>query len=98
MAHEIAKLMLEHAGTFLERSEAVKTALFLGMPLGEIEEYLDWLDAAGKTVDDAAVDSGTAGNTSGEEDRHETIRPPGQYGNPPGPFGYSHPTQGPAGS
>jgi hypothetical protein len=45
MAHEIAKLMLEHAGTFLERAEAVKTALSLGMPLREIEEYLDWLDA-----------------------------------------------------
>ena len=45
MAHEIAKLMLEHAGTFLERAEAIQTALSLGMPLHEIEEYLDWLDA-----------------------------------------------------
>ncbi len=45
MAHEIAKLMLEHAGTFLERTEAIRTALSLGMPLREIEEYLDWLDA-----------------------------------------------------
>lgn len=45
MAHAIAKLMLEHAETFLERSEAVKTALYLGMPFQEIEEYLDWLDA-----------------------------------------------------
>lgn len=44
MAHEIAKLLLEHAGTFLERSEAVRTALSLGMPLGEIEAYLDWLE------------------------------------------------------
>ena len=43
MAHEIAKLLLEHAGTFLERSEAIRTALHLGMPLNEIEEYLDWL-------------------------------------------------------
>ncbi len=46
MAHEIAKLMLEHAGTFLERAEAIRTALSLGMPLQEIEDYLDWLDAA----------------------------------------------------
>ena len=46
MAHEIAKLMLEHADTFLDRAEAVKTAVSLGMPLGEIEEYLDWLDMA----------------------------------------------------
>ena len=46
MAHEIAKLMLEHADTFLKRSEAVRAAISLGMPLNEIEAYLDWLDAA----------------------------------------------------
>lgn len=45
MAHEIAKLLLEHAGTFLERSEAIKTAMQMGMPLDEIEQFLDWLDA-----------------------------------------------------
>ncbi|HZN34042.1 MAG TPA: hypothetical protein VFB80_09495 [Pirellulaceae bacterium] len=45
MAHEIAKLLLEHAETFLERTEAVKSALSLGMPLNEIQDYLDWLDA-----------------------------------------------------
>lgn len=45
MSHEIAKLLLEHAETFLERTEAIKSALSLGMPLAEIEEYLDWLDA-----------------------------------------------------
>ncbi len=44
MAYEIAKLLLEKAGTFLERTEAVRTALGLGMPLDEIESYLDWLD------------------------------------------------------
>lgn len=44
MAYEIAKLMLEHAGTFLERTEAVEMAISLGMPLREIEEYLDWLE------------------------------------------------------
>ena len=44
MAHEIAKLILEHAGTFLEREEAIRTALSLGMPLQKIEEYLDWID------------------------------------------------------
>jgi hypothetical protein len=44
MAHEIAKLLLEHAGTFLERTEAVKSAMALGMPLNEIEEYLEWVD------------------------------------------------------
>ena len=45
MSHEIAKLLLEHAETFLERTEAVKAALSLGMPLHEIQDYLDWLDA-----------------------------------------------------
>jgi DNA-binding transcriptional MerR regulator len=45
MPHKIAKLLLEHADTFLDRTEAVKTALRLGMPLDEIQEYLDWLDA-----------------------------------------------------
>jgi len=44
VAHEVAKLILEHAGTFVERTEAIKVALNLGMPLDEIEEYLDWLD------------------------------------------------------
>ena len=42
MAHQIAKLLLEHADTFLKRTEAVETALQMGMPLHEIEEYLDW--------------------------------------------------------
>jgi len=44
MAHEIAKLMLEQAETFLDRTKAIETAMSLGMPLNEIEEYLDWLD------------------------------------------------------
>ncbi len=57
MAHEIAKLMLEHAGTFLERAEAVRTALSLGMPLGEIEEYLDWLDAVRGPLRDPGDDA-----------------------------------------
>jgi DNA-binding transcriptional MerR regulator len=45
MAHEVAKLLLEHAETFLERTEAIKAASSLGMPLAEIEAYLDWLDS-----------------------------------------------------
>jgi len=44
MAHEIAKLLLEHAGTFVERTEAVEVAMRLGMTLDQIEEYLDWID------------------------------------------------------
>jgi DNA-binding transcriptional MerR regulator len=46
MAHEIAKLVLENAGTFLKRTEAVRTALSLGMTIEEIESYLDWFDNA----------------------------------------------------
>ena len=45
MSHEIAKLLLEHTSTFLNRTEAIKQALGLGMPLNEIEAYLDWLDS-----------------------------------------------------
>jgi hypothetical protein len=45
MAHEIAKLLLEYAGSFAERTEAIKVAQGLGMPLHEIQDYLDWLDA-----------------------------------------------------
>ncbi len=41
--HELAKLILEHAETLWERKQAIEKALFLGMPLHEIEEYLDWL-------------------------------------------------------
>ena len=48
MAHEIAKLLLEQAGSFLERKQAVEAALKLGMPLNEIEAYLDWLDLIGR--------------------------------------------------
>ena len=47
-SHQVAKLILEQAGTFLERTEAVRSALQLGMPLNEIEEYLDWLDLVGR--------------------------------------------------
>jgi DNA-binding transcriptional MerR regulator len=44
MAHEFSKLLLERARTFQERQKAVRVAVRLGMPLHEIEEYLDWLD------------------------------------------------------
>lgn len=44
MSYEIARLILEQASTFLEREEAIRTAMRLGMPLDEIESYLDWID------------------------------------------------------
>ncbi len=62
MSHQIAKLMLEKADTFLARTEAVAAAMQMGMPLHEIEEYLDWLDmmrsrcGKAKNDDDSATD------------------------------------------
>ncbi|MBI2827572.1 MAG: hypothetical protein HYX69_23095 [Planctomycetia bacterium] len=47
--HEIAKLILEHADTLFERDEAIRKALYLGMPLNEIESYLDWLETVQKS-------------------------------------------------
>ncbi|MGO9108886.1 MAG: hypothetical protein ACLP9L_06600 [Thermoguttaceae bacterium] len=62
MGHEIAKLLLEHAGTFLERDEAIRVAMSLGMPLREIEEYLDWLDATRGPLPAGSEDEEPAGN------------------------------------
>jgi DNA-binding transcriptional MerR regulator len=44
MAYEKAKLLLEQAKGFSQRTEAIRQAIALGMPLSEIEQYLDWLD------------------------------------------------------
>jgi DNA-binding transcriptional MerR regulator len=45
MAHEIAKLILEHAESIADRKTAIQKAMEIGMPFSEIEEYLDWIDA-----------------------------------------------------
>jgi len=66
MAHEIAKLLLEKAGTFLERAEAVKSALTLGMPLNEIEEYLDWV-----ALIHAKTDPPPAGGSHGSDNQSD---------------------------
>ena len=47
MNYHVAKLLLEKADTFLSRVEAIRQATKLGMPLQEIEDYLDWLDLMG---------------------------------------------------
>ena len=67
MAHEIAKRTLASAGTLAERAEAVRTAVLSGMPLNEIEAYLDWLDAQpGRPAADADdEDSGNARTVGG---------------------------------
>lgn len=56
MAYKIAKLLLEHAETFLDRKEAIRSAMGLGMPLNEIESYLDWLDMVHGDPSDEAAD------------------------------------------
>jgi hypothetical protein len=65
MSYEIAKLLLEHADTFLQRADAVKSAMALGMPIHEIGEYLDWLDETrqqrAQVLDDPGVSPGTPG-------------------------------------
>jgi len=43
MANEKAKLLLENSSDYFERISAVQSALQLGMPMEEIEDYLDWL-------------------------------------------------------
>jgi DNA-binding transcriptional MerR regulator len=69
MSHEIAKLLLEHAETFLERTEAIKAASSLGMPLNEIQDYLDWLDSLRTPAPGAAPAKRRTRNET------ETIRP-----------------------
>jgi hypothetical protein len=45
MADDVAKRLLRVARTEKERTESVKKAISLGMPLHEIEDLLDYLDA-----------------------------------------------------
>jgi hypothetical protein len=45
MSHQKSKQLLDSARTLIERENAIQTAMNLGMPLHEIQEYLDWLDA-----------------------------------------------------
>jgi DNA-binding transcriptional MerR regulator len=44
MAHETAKALLRQADGLSQRMDAIRAALAMGMPLTEIEAYLDWLD------------------------------------------------------
>lgn len=102
MAHEIAKLLLEHAETFLERTEAIRAALSLGMPLEEIEEYLDWLDAMrGQPRDDASDGRSQTPRTAdasqpADQVSLEAAKPPSSEEQPPSPADMSPPAQDPA--
>ena len=62
MAHQIAKLLLEKADTFLSRQEAILSAMEMGMPLNEIQEYLDWLDMLRSGVGRASSHAETCGD------------------------------------
>jgi hypothetical protein len=68
MAHEIAKLLLEKADTFIARAEAIKAAMDLKMPLHAIEEYLDWLDRVRGMI----PSNGHAGDADSNENRSLT--------------------------
>ncbi len=52
MVYEGAKHRLRHALTDDQRREAIQSALGLGMPLCELELYLDWLDANQRALDE----------------------------------------------
>jgi hypothetical protein len=64
MAHEIAKLMLEHADTFLKRTEAIRVAMTMGMPLSDIEAYLDWMDSTRGPLPPAPEEEQRTGESS----------------------------------
>ena len=49
MTHDEAKRFLREAKTPAARLEAIRAAIKLGMPLFEIESYLDWLDQRRRT-------------------------------------------------
>lgn len=45
LTHETAKTVLANAKDAVERADAIESAMQMGMPLSEIEDYLDWLDS-----------------------------------------------------
>ncbi len=50
--YEIAKGVLAAARTGADRERSIETAMDLGMPLNQIEEYLDWLEQNRPIPDD----------------------------------------------
>src|SRR5439155_21822894 len=77
MSHEIAKLLLEHAETFLERTEAVQAALPMGMPLHDIQDYLDWLDAVRGVHPKAAKKAADSRQPPANKPQGAQPKPPG---------------------
>ena len=62
MEHEIARILLENAVTHVQREEAIRTAVQLGMPLHRIEEFLDWLDLLRTMLEEEEVEEKSNGN------------------------------------
>ncbi len=50
-----ARLLLSQAETYGDRRNAVAKALASGMPLHEIEEFLDWVDATRANLESVPV-------------------------------------------
>lgn len=65
--HEIAKGVLAAAKNRAERDRAIRTAMELGMPLHQIEDYLDWLEQKRPITDD---------RNAAAEGRRDCIRRP----------------------
>jgi len=76
MKYHVAKLLLEKADTFLSRVEAIKQATKLGMPLQEIEEYLDWLDLMRGRDGTNGHPSNAQSDPAGEPDESHDRWPP----------------------
>ena len=69
MAHECEKETLLRATTLSERANAVRAAIALGMPLAEIEEFLDFVDATAKPgVAPASISTCSSTSTSSAVD------------------------------
>lgn len=62
MAYKAAKELLCRARTPQKRQEAIREAMRLGMPLHEIEQFLDWLDSNQRPP---AVDEGNPPSKGG---------------------------------
>jgi DNA-binding transcriptional MerR regulator len=78
------KAILRDAATFEERIEAVTAASNLGMPLHEIEEYLDWLDMTQSRDQERARSSSVSNSAPRQPPSRSTgCRPPsGEAGSP----------------
>jgi hypothetical protein len=82
MSHEIAKLLLEHADTLIDRVKAIDTAMSLGMPLYEIEIYLDWLDATRPPLESGETPETVGGLLTNRpaDERENELGKPGKEG------------------